>query len=329
MRNIAPAVLTACVIAGAFAAGASADDAACQAPARIAARAPASLDRVKDYRPIFRHCANAQGHTQLAIRHMSVDGASLLLTVDPATLATRLEHEQCWTCSDTTDDTQMATRYLRAVHMPGRPVADPATVQINAGLVHGRGDGAYVTGDLCPSRKPLARAFLASLARSGTRTPVALAITGLWLARHGADFRWLRDQKASGALAITWVNHSFHHPYGPGRPRETNFLLTPGVDIAAEILDTERLLVANGETPSVFFRFPGLVSNAALIEVVHRHHLIVLGADGWLAFGPPLRPGAILLAHPNGNEPQGLARFSKLWKSGKLPQPFRAIDEAP
>lgn len=269
------------------------------------------------------------GETRLAIRHMNVDGESLLLTVDPATLETSVEHERCWICVDTDDEAQRDTRLMRAVHLPGRPAPDSAAVQMNAGLSHGRVDGSYITGDLCPSRKPLDRDFLELLAGIGPRTPVALSITGLWLARHRADFQWLREQAHRGALEITWVNHSYHHPYVPGRPLATNFLLTPGVDMQAEILDTERLLVANGETPSVFFRFPGLVSDAGLMEAVRRNHLVVLGADGWLAFGLPLRPGAILLVHPNGNEPAGLARFSKLLKSEKLPRPFRSIAEAP
>jgi hypothetical protein len=332
--------LTACVIAAVLATrpgGASAQDAACQAPAWIEPRAtgavPAPLARVQSYHPIFRQCHNALGHTRLAIRGMSIDGESLLLMVDPATLVTRVEHERCWTCVDTDDAAQEATRFLRAVHLPARPgldgAAPPSAVLTNAGLSHGRGDGSFITGDLCPSRKPLDRGFLETLARIGSRTPVALSITGLWLTRHGADFQWLREQSRSGALEITWVNHSTHHPYVPGRPLATNFLLTPGVDMQAEILDTERLLIANGETPSVFFRFPGLVSDEALLHVVRKNHLVTLGADGWLAFGPPLRPGAILLVHPNGNEAAGLARFAKLLDSGKLPRPFRPIDEAP
>jgi hypothetical protein len=95
---------------------------------------------------------------------------------------------------------------------------------------------------------------------------VALAISGLWLMRHGADFQWLKEQERSGALEITWVNHSYHHPYVPGRPVANNFLLMPGFDMQSEILDEERLLIANGETPSIFFRFPGLVSDAALMR---------------------------------------------------------------
>ena len=80
---------------------------------------------------------------------------------------------------------------------------------------------------------------------------------------------------------------------------------------------------------STLFRFPDLVSDAALNETVRRDHLVALGADGWLVFGLPLRPGAILLVHPNGNEPAGLRLFSKLLDKGRLPRPFRPIDEAP
>jgi uncharacterized protein (DUF2237 family) len=56
---------------------------------------------------------------------------------------------------------------------------------------------------------------------------VVLAISGLWLTRHGVDFQWLREQARSGALEITWVNHSYHHPYVPGLPLANNLLLTP------------------------------------------------------------------------------------------------------
>jgi peptidoglycan/xylan/chitin deacetylase (PgdA/CDA1 family) len=163
----------------------------------------------------------------------------------------------------------------------------------------------------------------------GAPVPVALSLSGEWLVHHGADFQWLRDQEHAGALRITWVDHSYHHPYVPGRPLADNFLLTAGTDMRAEILDTERLLIANGETPSVFFRFPGLISNAALMKLAGGYHLIVLGGDAWLAKSPQARPGDIILVHPNGNEPAGLAIFTNLLAAGKLPRPFRPIAEAP
>ena len=51
--------------------------------------------------------------------------------------------------------------------------------------------------------------------------------------------------------------------------------------------------------------------------------------DGWLVFAPPLRPGAILLIHPNGNEHPGLRLFVKLLDKGRLPRPFRRINDDP
>jgi hypothetical protein len=339
MKKIALMIRASCVIASLFAITprvARAQDAICRAPARIDAGAagaePAPLARVRNYRPIFQQCHNALNQTRLAIRRMSVDAGNLLLMVDPTTLETSLEHERCWTCAATDDESQKETRLIGAVQMFSEPVANRAATQstaFNAGLSHSMRDGSFITGDLCPSRKPLDRDLLEVLKTIGPRTPVALAISGLWLTRHGADFQWLREQARSGALEITWVNHSYHHPYVPGRPLANNFLLTPGFDVQSEILDTERLLIANGQTPSIFFRFPGLVSDAALMQAIRRDHLIVLGADGWLVFAPPLRPGAILLIHPNGNEHPGLRLFVRLLDKGRLPRPFRRINDAP
>jgi hypothetical protein len=321
----------------AIAAGAArAQEAICKATAQTGAKTTGAAlvyrGRVQDYRVTFQECRKGLNETRLAIRRMTVDGESLLLLVDPATLATSLDRGQCWTCTETDDEAQKDTRFIRAVESASRPAAGGAATQqavFDAGLRHGATDGSFITGDLCPSRKPLDRGFLETLERMGPRTPVALAPSGLWLTRHRADFEWLRGEERSGALDITWVNHSYHHPYAPRLRPANNFLLTPGVNMQAEVLDTERLLIANGETPSIFFRFPGLISDAALVETVRRDHLVTLGADGWLVFAPPLRPGAILLVHPNGNEQEGLRLFSNLLNKGRLPLPFRPINEAP
>ena len=289
-----------------------------------AADAPAQL---RDYRPVFQECRKADGTVRLAIRRMEIDGTGMLLTVDPTTLATSLDRDRDWSCADTDDERQKNTRYVRAVRASG--ATHPPDVIVNGGLVHGGTAGSFVTGDLCPSRRPLDRAFLERLQAAGSPAPVALAISGLWLTRHQADFQWLREQERAGSLSITWVDHSYHHPYEPGRPLGENFLLTPGVDMQAEILDTERLLIASGETPSVFFRFPGLISNPATMQAAQADHLIVLGADAWLAKTQRAGPGGIILVHLNGNEPAGLEIFSTLLAAGKLPRPFRPIAEAP
>lgn len=297
-------------------------DATCAEPVR------ANGARPRDYRAILQSCVNDAGARKLATRRMALGAEALLLAVDPLSLATSLERARCWRCEDTTDAAEADTRFMRALK---KPEPDPATPEVleNAGLLHGKGDGVFITGDLCPSRRPLDRDFLELLAGQGPGTPVALAVSGLWMVHHADDLDWLKRQAASGALSIAWVNHSYHHPYVKSRPDAQTFLLTPGVDMDEEIFDTEKLMIANGLTPSVFFRFPGLVSAAGLMEKLRERHLVALGADSWLALGPRPRPGSIVLVHPNGNEQAGLRIFSRLMRQGKMPRPFRSIVEAP
>lgn len=295
-------------------------------PAAIAPQAGATGARVRDYAPIFEACEK-DGETRLATRRLRVDGEALLLTVDPDTLTTALERAACWRCAETTDAAQADTRFLRAVRPPADPERPPALV--NAGLIHGKGAGAFITGDLCPSRKPLDRAFIEEVAAQGPGTPLTLAVSGAWIAHHAEDFAWLLEKRRSGALDISWADHSYSHPYVPGLADARNYLLRPGADLDREIFETEKILIANGETPSVFFRFPGLVADAALLEKLKERHLVALGADSWLALGPSPRAGSIVLVHPNGNEPGGLEIFSRLLKKGKIPLPFRPISEAP
>ena len=199
----------------------------------------------------------------------------------------------------------------------------------NAGLVRGARPGAFVTGDLCPSARPLDRGFFKELEATGPHAPVALSISGLWLERHGADFRWLTDRRDAGALDILWVNHTFTHPYRRKLRDASNYLLTRHVDPEREILDTERLLIADGETPSLFFRFPGLVSSDPLMQTVRRFHLVTLGADAWLAIGQKPGPGSIVLVHPNGNEPEGLRRFATDVARGTIAGPLQPLTAAP
>lgn len=292
----------------------------------IAPEPGATGARVRDYAAVFERCEK-DGEARLATRRMSVDGEKLLLAVHPQTLETSLERAACWRCAPTTDDEEAETRFIQAVRPPADPDRPPALV--NAGLVHGKGGGVFVTGDLCPSHKPLDRPFIEEVAAQGPGTPLTLAASGAWIAHHGADFAWLQEKARSGALDITWADHSYSHPYVVGLKDSQNYLLRPGVDLDREIFETEKILIAHGETPSVFFRFPGLVSDAALLEKLKARHLVALGADSWLALGPPPRAGSIVLVHPNGNEPGGLAIFSRLLKSGRMPKPFRKITEAP
>jgi hypothetical protein len=295
--------------------------------------APLPSARLTEYRAVFLSCVNDAGTSRLAIRRMRTNAEALLLTVDPQSLATRLVPERCWRCAETNDTEQSQTRFVRALQGPP-PGGEATSTLRNAGLVHSEsGVGAFVTGDLCPSRRPLDRGFFERLAREGRTpgagTPVALAVSGLWLARHARDLEWLKRQDESGALAITWVNHSYSHPYAKHRSDARNYMLRRGLDFDREIYGAERLMIEAGLTPSVFFRFPGLVSDAALSRRLRDSHLVALAADAWLALGESPQPGSIVLVHPNGNEPIGIKLLSRLLDRGRLPRPLRPIDEAP
>ena len=289
----------------------------------------ASADLVADYRSTFLSCQK-DAEQRLAIRRMTIGGAGWLLLVDPEKLTTSLESAACWTCAPTDDEAQKATRYAVAIARSAEaPGLVHRTFLQDAGLVHGAASGDFVTGDLCPSRLPLDRRFFEKLETNGPATPVALSISGLWLKDHPADFQWLRAQAASGALDILWMNHTYHHPYAKGKPDDQTFMLTRGIDPDFEILEMERLLIANGGTPSVFLRFPGLVSSSPLMQAVRRHHLISIGADAWLAKGQAPGPGSIILVHPNGNEEIGVKLFIKYYDSGKIVRPLEPLAAAP
>jgi hypothetical protein len=289
-----------------------------------------SLAGVADYKPVLKACVGADGRKAVAIREMTIAGQKIALLADPEALTTRLERAACWTCHDESEGELNATRMGRAIsesaEAPG--LVHRGFLQ-NAGLTHGGGQGDFVTGDLCPSQKPLDRAFFTGLEAASPRAPVALSISGLWLIHHFDDFRWLVDQRNSGALDILWTDHTFHHPYHRKLADDANFLLSQGVDPQEEILDTERLLIANGETPSLFFRFPGLVSSDPLMQAVSQFHLITLGADAWLALGQKPGRGSIVLVHPNGNEPHGLAVFAADLAHGAIAAPLEPLTAAP
>jgi hypothetical protein len=289
-----------------------------------------SMAAVADYNPVLKACVGEDGRKAVAIREMTITGQKIALLADPEALTTRLERAACWTCHDESEDELAATRMGRAIR---ESASAPGLVHRgflqNAGLTHGGGQGDFVTGDLCPSRKPLDRAFFTRLESAEPHVPVALSISGLWLIHHFDDFRWLVDRRNSGALDILWTNHTYHHPYRRKLPDDANFLLTKGVDPQEEILDTERLLIANGETPSLFFRFPGLVSSDPLMQAVGQFHLVTLGADAWLALGQKPGRGSIVLVHPNGNEPTGLALFSADLAHGAIAAPLEPLTAAP
>jgi hypothetical protein len=271
---------------------------------------------ITGYRPAFRTGYDGTGVLQVAIREFLSDGAPRLLLVNPVTLETSVAGGAAL---DTGRPAAAAAIRDTPFGMAlARYTALPCKLQ-NHGAVHADRpvDGVFLTVDMCPSAKPMEKAFflaLADLSRlHGRPTPVAIAMTGNWLVNHRGELAWLGREIREGKLAVTWVNHSYSHPYTPGVPLERNFLLAPGVDFEREVLATEQLLLKNGLVPSPFFRFPGLVADGKLIEKLGRLSLVPIGSDAWLAKGESPSAGSFILVHGNGNEPQGIKKIMPLF----------------
>jgi len=142
--------------------------------------------------------------------------------------------------------------------------------------------------------------------------PVAVAVTGVWMDSHDPDLKFLQKLEKSGDISVTWINHTYHHRWRKSQPLKENYLLEKGTDVSGEILKTEAAMIERGLTPSIFFRFPGLVSSRELVLTVESFGLIPVGSDAWLGKNQWPKEGSIVLIHANGNEPFGIARFMKL-----------------
>ena len=206
------------------------------------------------------------------------------------------------------------TPYMRAIAKAEKRSVNIQDAGIEAGMP--KQTGISLTADLCPSRHPLDRRIFteifAEFQKVERPAPIALSITGVWMRQHPADLDWLKQLQADKEIKITWINHSYNHRVSPTAPLRQNFLLEPGTDINYEVLETEKAMLKNGLQPSVFFRFPGLVSDQQLVYKITDFGLIPIGSDAWLAKGQKTQAGSIVLIHANGNEPVGVNDFISL-----------------
>lgn len=273
--------------------------------------------RITSYRVSFGSVLRSN-RLLLILRRFSLNGTPYCLLVDPQTLQTAVAPDQpnSPTLLTLTDllKFQLSSHYSRALSIAesnAKPLQD-------AGITHTlpRERGIALTIDLCPSHKPLDRVIFTSLAQElGKRespVPLALSITGVWMRQHPDDLAWLKTLANTGVLSITWINHSFHHRVSATEPLDKNFLLEPGTSISDEVLLTEMAMLTNGLIPSVFFRFPGLISDPDLVKRIGEFGLITVGSDAWLAKGQTPEWGSIVLIHGNGNEPVGVQDFLQL-----------------
>ncbi len=237
------------------------------------------------------------GTPHKAIRQWQEHNSTRHLIVDTATLTTRIVD------SLTPLDTPPPSRLSE---LQKALLAAPHPLH-NAGLTRTHDKSVILTVDMCPSRKPSYEKALFDYAQTH-HIPLAIAITARWVAQHPDAFRQILDAH----LSITWVNHTATHYYDPHEHNlSRNFLLHEPSSLETEIFETEKMLIAHGQIPSVFFRFPGLVSSPTLVRrLIEEFTLLPVGTSNWLAIsGKPIETGDIVLVHGNGNEPSGIRRF--------------------
>ncbi|HDP81051.1 MAG TPA: polysaccharide deacetylase, partial [Spirochaetes bacterium] len=222
------------------------------------------LDRYDEY---YALCTGRDGAARAALRSFYREGRRQILTVDPVDLRTHIVPSTDLICRE------LPFSDVRK-ELKGSPYAAAmADAEKNSRAVQNAGFSRYIpnqkginlTADLCPSKAPLDRRLFLALINNfkdiQSPVPIALAVTGLWLETHGDDVGWLRRLERDGKITVLWINHSYHHRVKKKTPLRKNFLLSPGTVLDREILGTEKKMLEMGLLPSVFFRFPGLVSN--------------------------------------------------------------------
>jgi len=284
------------------------------------ANAQANFTKIENYKVEYGVATHAPRELMI-LRSFDNYGKHYLLMVDPHTLETRIDESNFYQIRPMTL-LQARTFFFNTPYEKALYKADKQSVNIqDAGIEQGMPEetGISLTADLCPSHRPLARdiftSIIAEFKKVEQPVPVALSITGVWMRQHQQDLEWLKKLQASHEIYITWINHSFNHRVSLKEPLKENFLLEPGTDINYEVLETEKAMLKNGLLPSVFFRFPGLVSDRQLVYKITDFGLIPIGTDAWLAKGQQPQAGSIVLIHGNGNEPVGVRDFIKLLHS--------------
>lgn len=258
----------------------------------------------------------------ILLRKLNRAGRIWYLAVDPLTLETRILDKSSLARDEPVTWDWLRSHFSSSAYIRAMKEAEDHSNSIqDAGLSHlSRSQaGIDLTIDLCPSHRPLDKIVFADLIAEFGKiekpVPVAISVTGLWMNKHTSDLKWLDSLDKAGVLSVVWINHTYHHTVLPHEPLNENFMLAPGTDVNAEILKTEEDLIHHGIVPSVFFRFPGLVSDHTIFEKIVSLGLIPVGTDAWFAKGQKPAQGSIVLIHANGNEPVGVKDFINLLRS--------------
>jgi hypothetical protein len=288
------------------------------------ANAQGNFFKISNYQVYFGWAHNFP-QDYMIVRKFEDDGKNYFMLVNPLTLETRIDETGPYQVKPMTLAEAILyfknTAYIKAINAAQKQSKNIQDAGIETGMP--KETGISLTADLCPSHKPLDRLIFTDIVTEFQKVekpvPVALSVSGIWMRDHVQDLNWLKTLEQEGEIHVTWINHSYNHRVSATLPLKENFLLEPGTDISYEVLETEKAMLKNGLLPSVFFRFPGLVSDQQLVFKITDFGLIPIGSDAWLAKGQKPEAGSIVLIHGNGNEPIGVKDFVKLLQD-KAPQ---------
>jgi len=277
---------------------------------------------IKRYKVNFA-LATIASEKLIACRSFNNNNQKYLLLVNPQTLDTKVDLTSKYTLSGL-DYFNVLAIFKSTAYVKALEAAAVKDMQLqNAGIDHSipNEKGIALTIDLCPSHKPLDRIIFQSVFDEFNKTerpvPLAISVSGKWMLKHQEDLNWLKSLTEKKELDITWVNHTYNHEVN-NLPLAENFLLAPGTNLDVEVLENEKLMLKNGLIPSIFFRFPGLVSDKTVVQKIEAYGLIPIGSDAWLAKGQQPNAGSIVLIHGNGNEEIGVKDFIQLLKTKQV-----------
>jgi hypothetical protein len=315
-----------------------------------AATASVTSSALENYQSIYpRECLSKLGVTTIAIRRWNEGEAVKYLVVDPETNVTRiLDASDAGVCAPLAEGSKAATSpYQIAVnHYTKNPSelidADHGFKTFSPACMKAENRPFAITIDMCPSTHIYESGFYKELAAracdfaNGTAhrrstappTPIAISIAGKWIKHHERQLEEIKALEKAGCLDITWVNHSYAHPYNPELRDhdELNFFIPYKLkDFVADLMRNEQYLIEHGVAPSIFYRFPGLMSKEDQIHALKNLGLVPLGTSAWITlnggdkqyerYGMPkdqkAKPGRVGLFHGNGKMPIDITNARK------------------
>ena len=273
---------------------------------------------VKYYKSIFE-CVSYNSKSYIALRSFVLNSKNSLLIVNVNSLKSRIILKS----SATVEKCPKELYQSRYIKLLSHAKYETKHKLQNDGVISS-GGGIVLTTDLCPSSKKgfEERLYLGLIKRFKNPVPVTLFVTKRWILKHEKAFNQLLSWQKESKLNITWGNHTAKHIYHPKAKLEHNFVLSAEENLTKDVLDLEVELLKRGVVPSVFFRFPGLVSDKRAMDTVTNLGLIVIGSNSWIAKGEKIKEDSIVLVHGNKNEPKGVDIFLKDLHNLNLPEPI-------